>query len=206
MNPNQKGKFYSILVVVLVILIGVVLYFSLIKKSTTVTESLPTKTSTTSQLTTPSTSSVSFEARREGDNEVLYKVTQTGAGKTYEKTGLVVAYDWDPSFAGEISVVVSPDQKKAVFDKWSDTLYGLVLYVADIDGSNMRQIATQEVGEGSGGLNGETILWTDSSHITYKEYSIICEADCGTNPSSRTTTYQVNVETGQKTVVERKDY
>jgi len=120
---------------------------------------------------------------------------------TVKETGLRVPYEFGASAPW---VVVSPDKTKVVYASWENVHY--VLYVADIDGSKVRKIAEQEVPEGSGGLNVQSIQWSqDGTRITYEESGATCKEGCD-HPVQVLMHYSVDVSTGKKTLLSKETY
>ena len=121
-----------------------------------------------------------------------------------EKTGLAVSYDWDPNYKVNVNIVVSPDQKKAVYNKWAGV--AMYIYISEIDGRNVRELAVQEIPEGSGGLNAQSITWSpDSQYITYEETGVACPGNCESPEdfAPQIIIYRVNVVTGNKLIVSK---
>ena len=193
---NQKGFANIALIVVIFILVGAVGYFALVKKSEPVAQQ-PTPTQT------PKLTVSGFEARKEGNQMVLYKLMSDG---TSVKTGLGVALsNCGQDASGSTyycpeNIVVSPNNTKAVYSTWKGVYYEI--FVSNLDGTQSNKIAQQEAPEGQGGLNVQTLKWSsDGKFITYQESSI---RSFGTLPSGNVdlrgvlTIYQVNVTAGTK--------
>ena len=187
MNMNQKGFANIILIVVIVAIAGMVGYFAFVMKSEPVVQQL-----------TPTFSS--FEARKENEKMVLYKIYSDG---TSRKTGLEITLVKAGTSEEPVKIVVSPNKTKAVFGKWNNTILKTEIYVSNIDGSNVKLLTQQEVGEGGGELNQNSLAWSsDGKYITYYESVITCEGGCDPNQSSSEERYyQVNIATGEKEIV-----
>lgn len=197
--------------VVIVVLIGAVVYFVVGKKSEPANnEPVITNNTITTQPTNPTlipTTSkptiTGFETRKEGNQIVLYKLMSDG---TSVKTGLQVPLsncgqnaDGSTFYCPE-NIVVSPDNTKAVYSTWKNVYYEI--FVSNPDGTQSKKIAQQEVPEGSGGLNVQTLKWSsDGKFVTYQESGL---RNFGTLPSgdpdfrSVLITYQVNIAAGAK--------
>lgn len=100
---------------------------------------------------------------------------------------------------------VSQNQKYLAYTKWEDAHY--VIYVADMPNlSNVRMVAEQTVGEGSGGLDIASLGWIDDSTLEYREEIIAC-GETGSPTLQNPTTdcdgsiinvYRVNIDTSEK--------
>jgi hypothetical protein len=205
MKNSQKGFANIALVVVIVILVGAVGYFALVKKSEPVLQE-PTPiigSNTQTPAPTPKPTISSFEARKENGKMVLYKVYSDG---TSQKTGLEVTLVKAGTYEVPVKIVVSPDKTKATFNKWNNTTLKTEIYVSNVDGTNVKLLTQQEVGEGSGGLNQDSLAWSsDGKYITYFEAQLTCEGNCQTpdDTINMKVTYQVNVATGEKKVTSK---
>lgn len=139
-----------------------------------------------------------FEARREDGQMILYQVSSDSG---WQKTGLAVDIIDDVS----VKIIVSPDKTKAVFNKWDNISLQMMIYISNIDGTDVQFLAKQEVGEGSGGMEQDSIVWSDDGqYVSYFEKQITCGETCQ-NPGDFVLVdvyYQVNVATGEKKIIE----
>lgn len=141
------------------------------------------------------TEALRFETRTEEGKLVLYQVDNAGNST---KTGLTIDQPASGAFDPSLVILVSPDHEQAAFNVWNNNELKWEIYIADIDGKNMKSIAKQEVGEGNGELNVDSLAWAaDGKRITYFESQI--KEDL----TLEKVTYEVDIETGQKTLVSR---
>jgi hypothetical protein len=98
---------------------------------------------------------------------------------------------------------LSPDNTKMAYVKWNDAISKAEVLTSNIDGSNEKIIATQEVGEGNGELDKDSIEWSDDGkYVTYNESQLTCQENCQSpsDASNMKVTYSVNIETGEKKI------
>lgn len=131
-------------------------------------------------------------------------LVQKNSNGMRNETGLRIPYDITGAYSGVYRVVFSSSKKQVLYTAWEDTK--VKIYVSDLYGSHVRKIAEQEVGEGSGELIVNSIEWSqDEKRVTYTETSSHCEADCLPEDIKLIQTkYIVDVESGEKKVVESK--
>jgi len=199
---NQKGFVNMVFVVLVVILVGALGYFVFYSRLGP-TYSLPGENQKNAISWSVNRSAVSsFDVRKESGKMILYKTYSDG---TSQKTGLEITSVKVGTYEVPVNIVVSPDKTKTVFNKWNDNILKTEIYISDIDGRNTRLLTQQEVGEGSGGLNQDSLAWSaDGKYITYYESVITCEGGCDPNqPNSAKIYYQVNVATGEKKVISK---
>lgn len=99
----------------------------------------------------------------------------------------------------------SPDNTRIAFVRWNDALAKAEVFIANSDGSDKRLIAQQDIGEGSGELDQDSIEWSaDGKYITYSETRSDCTDDYCQSPSdgkNMQVRYKVNVQTGEKKII-----
>lgn len=104
----------------------------------------------------------------------------------------------------DIKNVISPDSTKVAFFKLNNDIIKKELFVSNVDGSNLKKIATQASPEGQGVLVEESLSWSaDGKSITYKENQVTCREGCK-GPEDWITmqvTYKVDIANGSKTVI-----
>jgi len=105
-----------------------------------------------------------------------------------------------------LNFLVSPDGTRVAFTQQEKDYPRILIFVADIDGGNMHQIAAQKVGEGSGGFTLNSLRWSaDSNKVLYAEDAIDCPEnivnldECG----SAFWIYEVDVTTGSEKLVKK---
>ena len=205
---NQK-RFTYITLVVLVIVFAGAAYLFLIQKPTT--SSSLSDVSPKSLEPNQAKTVISFEKKKEGENIVLYKTYSNGSSA---RTGLEVPIycngdaNYCKTYAGQnIEIVTSPSQTKAAVRVWGQTpMWGNgticdLLIVANINGTGRKEVA-RVCREGSGGMAVNSIQWSDDEkYLQYAEVG----GDGFADPPTRTiTTYQVDIETGTKTLLSKK--
>lgn len=205
MKNSQKGFIVPVLLVIIAVLVvggGVYIYKNKKVEVPAVVDNGTQQTNTQTPAPTPKPTISSSEVKKENGKMVLYKVYSDG---TSQKTGLEVTLVKAGTYEVPVKIVVSPDKTKAVFNKWNNTTLKTEIYVSNIDGTNTKLLTQQEVGEGSGGLNQDSLVWSsDSKYITYFESQIACEAGCAPGSViSYKVTYQVNLATGEKKVISK---
>ena len=187
-NIIMKRSFLNIIYgLVIVVLIGTVGYFIFNKNL----ESMEPTIS-------------NFEVKKENGKMILYKVYSDDSS---EKTGLEVVLVKAGTYEIPIKIIISPNKTKAVFNKWNNTSLKTEIYISNIDGTDTKFLTKQEVSEGSGGLNQDSLAWSsDGNSITYFESQLTCAENCK-NPGdfiSMKVTYQVNGVTGEKKVLSKE--
>jgi hypothetical protein len=119
------------------------------------------------------------------------------------ETGVSVPYDITGTYPGTSLMQLSPDKTKVVYTAWENA--HVVIYVAGVNGIGTKKIAEQKVPEGSGGLDVNSIKWSeDGTHITYVEDGLKCMKKNCVGSSDFTdvrTTYSVDVNNGNQSIV-----
>jgi hypothetical protein len=117
------------------------------------------------------------------------------------ESGLRVPYDATGTYRGSI-IRLSPNRQHALYTTWENV--HTIIYIANPDGSEVRKLAEQQVPEGSGGLNVDSIMWSDDSqYFTYDEIGLQCLTTCDSpgDLTAVTTTYEVDIASGERTVI-----
>lgn len=196
MDKNIKSEIAIGIILIIAIIIGGFIWLG--NRQQEQNQSIPTVITKTLVKNEPAKIISSFQSKKENGKMVLYKLYPDG---TFEKSGLEVVYDWPSTYTVEVNIVISPDKTKAVYNKWNTDNLKMEIYVSDIDGKNIKKIAEQEVPEGSGELNQNSLIWTDDEHITYYETSANGEGKI--TPKIIDTYYKVDVVSGSKTVISK---
>jgi len=120
-----------------------------------------------------------------------------------QESGISIPYDITGAYPNTSLILLSPDKSKVAYTVWENA--HIVIYEAKTDGSTKKKIAEQKVPEGSGGLDVNSIRWSnDGLHITYAEDGSRClKASC-INPEDFSivrTVQSVDATTGEQSVV-----
>lgn|GEM_PF-3579985 len=117
--------------------------------------------------------------------------------------GVSIPYDITGTYPGTSIILLSHDKTKVLYTVWENA--HIVIYVSNIDGTGVKKIAEQNVAEGSGSLATSSLRWSDDdAYITYVESGSVCNKPPCVNPEDFVmgqTTYRVDVNTGNKTIV-----
>jgi hypothetical protein len=117
--------------------------------------------------------------------------------------GVSVPYDITGTHPDTSLILLSPDKTKVVYTVWENA--HIVIYVAGVDGTGVKKIAEQDVPEGSGALDVNSIRWSDEgSRITYNEDGLKCMKKSCLEPNDFTdvtVSHSVDINTGNQSVV-----
>ena len=205
---ERKGFISIAFVVLVIVLVGAAYLFFIQKPATPLS---PSDVSTRTQEPQQTKTVISFEKKKEGENIVLYKTYSDGSAL---KTGLEVPIycngdaSYCKTYVGQnIEIVMSPNKIKAAVRVWGQTpVWGNgtvcdLLVVASIDGSSRKEVA-RVCREGSGGMAVNSIKWSDDEK--YVQYAEVGGSGFVDPPIRITTTYQIDLETGAKTLISKK--